>query len=70
MDTAKASNPEDVYEFKSVKESESSPEQKSSDPLEMDVECNEGGSQSIQVNLIFYYHKFSQLYYFYILIIG
>lgn len=36
MDTSKAGSPEDVYEFKSMKESDSSPDHKSMDTTDMD----------------------------------
>lgn len=36
MDTSKTNSPEDIYEFKSVKESDSSPDRKSSDAMEME----------------------------------
>lgn len=35
METSKTGSPEDVYEFKSVKESDSSPDHKSMDPADM-----------------------------------
>lgn len=38
MDTTKTGSPEDVYEFKSVKESDSSPDHKSMDTTDMETE--------------------------------
>lgn len=48
MDTTKVGNPDDVYEFKSVKETDNSPDAKGGDNLEVD---NDGTESGVGINL-------------------